>query len=93
MVTVRLFRSQTPSGFIGFDDIGHRMMPTGILSDDLVNAIRRELESGSITGWIFGYYWYRQATPYCPMDVVSPVGHVAKLCPCNDPVCGLDALS
>ena len=92
MMTVRLFAAQAPSGLIGFDDIGHRMRPAGLLSDDLVNAIRRDLEAGRIIGWICGHLWYRQATPYCPMDVALPVGNVTKACPCDDEVCRLDAL-
>ena len=93
MLTVRLFVSQEPSGLIGFDDTGHRMRPAGILSDDSVDVIRRDLEAGRMTGWICGYIWYRQATPYCPIDVDLPGGDVAKPCPCGDDVCDLDALS
>lgn len=93
MTTIRLFLSQTPSGLVGFDDTGHRMRPQGILSDDSVNTIRRELESGCMTGWACGYIWYRQATPYCPVDVALPDGKIPKSCPCGDEVCGLDAVS
>ncbi len=93
MMTVRLFLLQKSSGLIGFDDTSHRMRPPGVLSDDSVNAIRRELEEGYIAGWIGGHHWCRQATPYCPMDVALPVGHVRKPCPCDDEVCKLDAMS
>jgi hypothetical protein len=93
MTTVRLFLSQTPSGLVGFDDTGHRMRPPDILSDDSVNTIRRELEAGFVTGWACGYLWYRQATPYCPMDVALPDRNVTKPCPCDDEICGLDAAS
>jgi hypothetical protein len=92
MMTVRLFTSQKPSGLVGLDDTGHRMRPAGILSDDLVDAIRRELDLGRITGWTCGYFWYRQATPYCPMDVALPAGDIKRPCPCNDAVCRLDAM-
>jgi hypothetical protein len=93
MITVRLFLSQKPSGFVGFDDTGHRMRPPGILSEDSVHAIRRELETGCVVGWVCGYNWYRQATPYCPLDAALAVGNVTKACPCEDEPCGLDALS
>ena len=93
MATVRLFLSHTPSGLVGFDDTGHRMRPPGILSDDSVSTIRRELDAGYMNGWVCGYLWYRQAIPYCPMDVALPVGKISKPCPCDDEVCGLDVMS
>jgi len=93
MMTVRLFLAQEPSGLVGFDDTGHRTRPAGILADDSVNAIRRDLEAGRIIGWICGHLWYRQATPYCPIDVALPNGSVRKPCPCDDELCRLDTLS
>ena len=85
MMMVRLFLSQKPSGFVSFDDVGHRMRPAGILSDDSVDTIRRDLQAGCITGSICRYHWYRQGTPYCRMNVKKP-------CPCDDAVCGLDLI-
>jgi hypothetical protein len=93
MTTVRLFLSQRPIGLVGLDDTGHRVRPAGVLSDASIDTIRRDIASGYVTGWICGYYWYRQATPYCPLDAAIPVGQVAKPCPCEDAVCGLDTLS
>jgi len=85
MMRVRLFSSRNPVGFIALDEATHRMRPQSVLTDDCVGLIRKALEAGGMTGQIGHYQWYRQATPYCPMDS-------EKLCPCDDEVCGADAL-
>jgi hypothetical protein len=76
MVTVRLFRSEKAAGFIRFDEAKHRMKPEGVLPDDSIDVIRRELEAGRIAGVIGPYRWYRQATPFFPSDP-------AELRPCD----------
>jgi hypothetical protein len=85
MMRVRLFSSRDPVGFIGFDEAKHRIRPQGVLTDDCVELIRKALEAGGMSGHIGAYQWYRQATPFCPLDS-------AKLCPCDDEVCGADAI-
>jgi hypothetical protein len=86
MVTVRLFRALKRVGIVGFDEAGHRMRPVGVISDDLLDAIRREVQAGCTHGTSGDFRWYLQATPCCPLDR-------AKHCPCEDDVCGLDSQS
>lgn len=85
MTRVRLFSMQRPVGFLRFDDGGHRIRPAGLLENESVDAIRRELARGQVTGLIGPYRWYRQATVFCPVDA-------AKRCPCDESACPVDAV-
>ena len=84
MTRVRLFSSQQPIGFLRFDEAGHRLRPDGLLENDSVELIRRDLKRGQMAGLIGPYRWYRQATAFCPLDAAKP-------CPCDDSICRLDA--
>ncbi len=83
MLRVRLFRSQRPIGFVCFDEAGYHIRPEGLLSRGSVDAIRKDLDAGRLHGLVELCHWYRQATPFCPLDPAKP-------CPCRDPECGLD---
>ena len=83
MVRVRLFRLQKSIGFVSLDQAGHRMRPEGVLPDDSVDVIRKDLEAGHITGLVGLCHWYRQAMPFCPLDSAKP-------CPCDDQICGVN---
>ncbi len=83
MIRVRLFSPQQPVGFVRFDEAGHRVRPDGLLDDELVALIRKDLQRGQMSGLVGLYHWYRQATPFCPLDAAKP-------CPCDDSVCGVD---
>lgn len=80
MIRVRLFRSERPVGFVSFDEVEHHMRPDGVLPDDEVEAIRKDLARGRIAGVVGLCNWYRQATPFCRLDATKP-------CPCEDEVC------
>ena len=85
MTTIRLFRSQEPVGLIGLDADGHRMRPAGILSDASLNELKRQLETGCISGFIDDYRWYRQVLPFCPLEETKP-------CPCDAEACPRDKI-
>jgi hypothetical protein len=80
MIRVRLFRSERPIGFLSLNEAGHHMRPEGMMPDDAVESIRKDLVLGRVAGLIGSWTWYRQATPFCPLDP-------AKACPCEDKVC------
>jgi hypothetical protein len=83
MTRIRLFLSQKPAGFITFSETECRMRPDGLVSGDLIDGLRRELEAGCVAGKVDRYRWYRQPLPFCPNDVTKP-------CPCDDEVCEPD---
>ena len=68
MIVVRLFMSGKPVGFVGFDEAKHRMRPEGVLPDDSIDVIRKDLEAGRIAGVMGPYRWYRQASPFFPSE-------------------------
>ncbi len=73
MITVRLFTSGKGVGFVHFDKRNRRMSPQGLLSDESIEVIRKDLEAGWISGWVCGYYWYRQAMPSGSPESASSV--------------------
>ena len=84
MTRIRLFSfAQEPAGFITVGKTDHRMRPADLISEDLIDEIRRELEAGSVTGKVDRYRWYRQPLPFCPDDASKP-------CPCDDDPCQPD---
>jgi len=83
MIRVRLFSSQQPIGYLSLDDAGYRLRPVGLLRDDAIDAIRRDLKSARMAGVIGPYRWYRQATAFCPLEGAKP-------CPCDDLICRVD---
>jgi hypothetical protein len=85
MIRVRLFRSERPAGFVSLDATGHHVRPKGVLPDAAVEKIRKDLALGRIAGQIGLCSWYRQATPFCPMDSAKP-------CPCDDETCSAATL-
>jgi len=80
MIRVRLFRLEKPVGFIRFEEAGHHVRPEGLLPDDSLDAIRRDLKAGRVEGMVNLLHWYRQATPFCPLDPAKP-------CPCDAEIC------
>jgi len=85
MIRVRVFRAEKPAGVISLDGANQRIRPTGLLPDDEIDAIARDLNAGRITGLIGEHQWYRQATPFCPTDA-------SKLCPCDSETCDVGVL-
>ncbi len=85
MMRVRIFGMQRPVGFLSFNEAGHQLRPGGLLENESVDAIRRDLARGQVTGLIGPYRWYRQATVFCPIDAT-------KRCPCDESVCPVDAV-
>jgi hypothetical protein len=71
---------------IRFNGAKRYVRPQGVLLDSEIDPIARDLEAGRITGLIGQYQWYRQATPFCPLDS-------ATLCPCDREPCGADAFA
>ncbi len=82
MFRVGLFTSGKVAGFVRFDEAQHRMRPEGMLSRDSIDLIRKELEAGRVNGAIGSFHWYRQATPFCPLNPAKP-------CPCDEEICGV----
>lgn len=85
MIRVRLFRLEKAIGIIRLEEARHRVRPEGVLGDESVAVIRKDLERGRIDGMVGLCHWYRQATPFCPLDS-------ARLCPCDDEICRADAI-
>jgi hypothetical protein len=83
MTRIRLFHLQKPAGFITFSESGCRMKPDGLVSDEQLDGLRRDLGAGSVAGKVDRYRWYRQPLPFCPDNAAKP-------CPCDDEVCGPD---
>ncbi|MCL4195080.1 MAG: hypothetical protein KJZ87_25290 [Thermoguttaceae bacterium] len=67
MIRVALFDNHNSRKFIEFDDVpmvdggGYRCLPDDLVSRDSARRIAEELASGRMSGWIQGYWWYRQA--------------------------------
>jgi hypothetical protein len=85
MPRVRLFRSGRSVGFLAFDDTDYRIRPASTLPAPAVEVIRQELEAGHLSGFLGGYVWQREAAASCPLSDAKP-------CPCEDEVCGLEAV-
>jgi len=74
MIRVRLFRVEEPIGSVRFEEAGHHMRPKGLLPDNSLETIRRDLKAGRIEGMVDLYHWYRQATPTAlGLDETLPV--------------------
>lgn len=68
VIRVALFDNHSSRKFIEFDDVpmvdegGYRCVPEDLVSRDSARRIAEELASGRMSGWIQGFWWYRQAS-------------------------------